>query len=69
MLWLPAMEAQEAPWIETLVWTKEIQKTTDTNTEDAQGFNTTEKVHFEDLEYNNPEKLTALPREIDDLHQ
>ena len=25
--------------------------------------------HFEDLEHNNPTKLAALIREIDDLHQ
>ena len=49
--------------------TRETQATTDTNIEDTQDFNTAETDHFEDLEYNNPTKLTALTREIDDLHQ
>ena len=49
--------------------TRETQKSADTDIEDTQDFNTVETVHFEDLEYNNPAKLTALTREIDDLHQ
>ena len=49
--------------------TREIQNNTDTDTEDTQDFNTAETVHFEDLEHNNPTKLTALTREIDDLCQ
>ena len=56
--------------------TRETQKTTDINIEDTQDFNTAvtlnepeEIDHFEDLKYNHPTKLTALTREIDDLHQ
>ena len=49
--------------------TRETQKTADTDIEDTHDFNTVETVHFEDLGYNNPTKLTALTREIDDLHQ
>ena len=49
--------------------TRETQKTADTDLEDTQDFNTAETDHFEDLERNNPTKLTALTREIDDLHQ
>ena len=49
--------------------TGETQDTTDTDIEDTLDFNTAETVHFEDLEHNNPAKLTALTREIDDLHQ
>ena len=49
--------------------TRETQNTTDTDIEDTWDFNIGETVHFEDLEHNNPTKLTALTREIDDLHQ
>ena len=42
--------------------TRETQKTVYTNIEDTQDFNTVETDHFEDLEYNNPAKLTALTR-------
>ena len=49
--------------------TRETQNTTDTNIENTWDFNTAETVHFEDPEHNNPTKLTALTREIDDLHQ
>ena len=49
--------------------TRETQNTTDTNTEDTWDFNTADTVHFEDLKHNNPAKITALTKEIDDLHQ
>ena len=56
--------------------TRETQKTADTDIEDSQDFNTAvtlnepeEIDHFEDLKYNHPTKLTAVTREIDDLHQ
>ena len=42
--------------------TRETQKTTFTNIEDTQDFNTAEAVQFEDLKCNNPTKLTALTR-------
>ena len=37
--------------------------------ENTQDFDSVETDHFDDLEYNNPTKLTALTREVDDLHQ
>ena len=49
--------------------TRVTQNTTDTEIEDTWDFNTVETVHFEDLEHNNPAKLTVLTREIDDLYQ
>ena len=49
--------------------TRETQNTTDTDIEDTQDFNPVEIGHFEDPGYNNPTKLTALTREIDDVHQ
>ena len=49
--------------------TRETQNTTDTNIEDTWDFNTPETVHFEVVKHNNPTKLTALTKEIDDLCQ
>ena len=49
--------------------TRQAQKTADANIEDIQDFNTVETNHFEDLKYNSPAKLTALTKEIHDLHQ
>ena len=49
--------------------TRETQTTTDTNVGDTQDFHPEETDHFEDLEHNNATKLTALTRELDDLHQ
>ena len=49
--------------------TREKQTTVDTDVEDTQDFHPVETDHFEDPEYNNPAKLTALTRELDDLHQ
>ena len=48
---------------------RETQGITDTDIEDTHNFNNVETVHFEDLKHNNPAKLTALTRDIDDLHQ
>ena len=42
---------------------RETQKTADTNIKDTQVFNT------EDVKYNNPAKLTAVTRQVDDLCQ
>ena len=49
--------------------TRESQTTADTDVEDTQDFHPLETDHFEDPEYNNPAKLTALTRELDDVHQ
>ena len=49
--------------------TRETHETADTDIENTQDFHPVETDHFEDLEHNNPTKLTALTREIDDLHQ
>ena len=46
--------------------TRETQTTTDTNVEDTQAFHPVETDHCEDPEYNNPAKLTAVTRELDD---
>ena len=49
---------------------RDIDMTTnDTNIVDTQYFNTTETNNSENLKYNNPAKLTALTRELDDLCQ
>ena len=39
------------------------------DTEDMQGFHPVETDHYEDLEHNNPARLTAITRELDDLCQ
>ena len=49
--------------------TSENQTTTVTDIEDTQDFHPAETDHFEDLELNNPTKLAAITRELDDLHQ
>ena len=48
--------------------TREAHKTTDTDIENTQDFHPVETDHFEDLQHNSPMKLTALTRELDDLH-
>ena len=49
--------------------TREVHETTDTDIENTQDFHPVEADHFEDLQHNNPTKLIALTREVDDLHQ
>ena len=49
--------------------TRETLTTVVINVEDTQAFNPVETDQFEDLEHNNPTKLIALTREVDDLHQ
>ena len=49
--------------------TRDNQTTIDNNVEDMQNFQPVETDHFEDLEHNNPTKLTAITRELDDLCQ
>ena len=66
MLWLPTMEAWDNPWIDLDV-TGEGHETTDTNIENTQDLHPVDTNHFEDLQHNNPAKLTALTREVDDL--
>ena len=48
--------------------TREAHETTDTDTENTQDVHPVETHHFEDLQHNNPAKLTFLTREVDDLH-
>ena len=47
----------------------EVHETTNTNIENTQDFHPVDTDHFEDLQHNNPMKLTALTREVDDLCQ
>ena len=49
--------------------TREEQPVVDTNVEDLQHFHPEETNHFEDAEFDNPARLTAITRELDDLHQ
>ena len=49
--------------------TRENQTTIDTDVDDIQDFHPVQTDHFENLEHNNPTKLTALTRELDDLDQ
>ena len=44
------------------------EKTTDTDIENIQDFHPVDADYFEDLKHKNPMKLTALTREVDDLH-
>ena len=48
---------------------RETHETTNTDFENTQDFHSVETDHFEDLEQNNPMKLVALTREVDDLYQ
>ena len=49
--------------------TREVHETTDTDIENTQDLHPVNTDHFEDLQHNNPMKLTALSREVDDLCQ
>ena len=46
-----------------------VNETTDTEIEHAQEFHHVHTTDFEDLEPNNPTKLTAITRELDYLCQ
>ena len=59
------MEAPENPFDRDIDMTRETQTTADMGVEDTQDYHPVETV----LEYNNPTELTALTRELDDLHQ
>ena len=75
MLWLPTTEAQDAPWTEASISTQRTQNlqiltmkapiaseaTVALGGPEAEG-------HPKDPVYNNHNKLTALMREINDLH-
>ena len=52
-----------------IAMTRDNQTAIDTNVEVTQDFHPVETHHFEDLEHNNPTRLTAITRELDDLHQ
>ena len=47
--------------------TGEVHETTNTDIESTQDFHPVDTDHFEDLQHNNPVKLTALTRQVDDL--
>ena len=49
--------------------TREAHKATDTDIEDTQDFHPVETDHLGDLDHNNPARLTAITRELDDLCQ
>ena len=49
--------------------TSEAHEITDTDIENTQDFHPVETDHFEDPQHNNPIKLTALTREVDDICQ
>ena len=49
--------------------TRGNQTIVDTDVEVMQDFHPVETDYFEDLELNNPTKLTAITRELDDKHQ
>ena len=49
--------------------TREAHKATNNDTEDTEDFHPVDTDHFEDLEHNNPARLTAITRELDDLCQ
>ena len=49
--------------------TAEVHETTDTDIENTHEFHPVDTDHFKDLQHNNPVKLTALTRAVDDLHQ
>ena len=49
--------------------TREAHRATNTDIENIQDFHPVDTDHFEDLEHNNPARLTAITRELDDLCQ
>ena len=48
---------------------RDNQTAIDTDIEVTQNLHPVETDYFEDLDHNNPAKLTAITRELDDLHQ
>ena len=59
----------ESPLDRDFEVTRETHETTGTDFENTQDFHPVETDLFEDLQHNIPTKLTALTREVDDLHQ
>ena len=57
------------PLVRDIDVTGHVHETTDTHIENTQDFHSVDTDHFEDLQHNNPMKLTALTREVDDLCQ
>ena len=57
------------PWDRDIAMTSDNQTAIDTDVGAAQDFHPVETDHFEDLEHNNPARLTAITRELDDLCQ
>ena len=49
--------------------TREAHKARNTDIEDTQDFHPVDRDHFEGLEHNNPARLTAITRELEDLCQ
>ena len=49
--------------------TRKVHETTDTDIENNQDFHPVDTDYFEDLQHNNPVKLTAITREVGELHQ
>ena len=47
--------------------TRGAHNTTDTDIDDTQDFHPVDTDHFKDLKHNNPARLTAITRELDDL--
>ena len=62
-------EGSGNPLDRDVAMTRDDQIVVDTDVDVTQDFHSVETDHFEDLEYNNPMKLTALTREVDDLCQ
>ena len=52
-----------------IVMNREYQTAIHSDVEVTQDFHPIETDHFADLEHNNPARLTAITRELDDLHQ
>ena len=79
MLWLPTMEVQDAPYRYTDLHVEDaegINTGLNNNNESTSGSDTTialggpeAKGHHNELIPSNQAKLTALTREINDLHQ
>ena len=69
MLWLPPMEAQDNPWNRVTAIPTEGQPVVDTHVELQQDFHPEDTDEFENLEHNNPDRLHATTRKLDDLCQ
>ena len=68
-LWLPTIEAQDNPFDRDIDVAGEAHETKDTDIENTPDFHPVDTDNFENLQHNNPAKLTILTREVDDLHQ